>query len=143
MSEFKLALHNAGIGIYQNNIEINEKLYNTLEKLYNSDTSIDGKEYLRIIYSELCEEVDDEDFYDLDYYNDCEDITNVLLTYCNRFKMDNQVLAVNFGEHVIMNSNRYFNSYEELHQAITTILHQSATNDKQNSYVFEIGRAHV
>lgn len=38
MSDYKIALHNAGIGIYQNYIEINEKLYNTLEMLYNSDT---------------------------------------------------------------------------------------------------------
>lgn len=135
MSKYRSELHNAGVAIYTSNI--NTELFDLLNDMYDGENELNDFEYLKVIYSQLSDEVDDIDYYDLGYNEDNDDLINILFAYAVEFNCDKSRLAIELGKYLIINEDRHFKSYNEYHQALTVALHLSTNiDDEDDEYIF-------
>lgn len=134
MSIYKAELALSGVRIYTN--DYNEDLFNVLESMYCGIDNITDFEYLKIIYSQLSDEVDDEDYYDLGYNEDNNDLVNLLYDYCLKYEVNKTLFAINIGKYMLINIDRQFKSYEDYHQAFAQALKDSTELDYNNEYIF-------
>lgn len=134
MSKYRAQLATNGVAVYTN--PYNENLFNVLESMHDGFEDFTDFEYLQIIYSELSDEVDDEQFYDLGYHDDCNDLVNHIMDYCLKFQVNKTLLAINIGKYILVNDERQFNTYEDFHTAITNALKDSTDQDINNEYMY-------
>lgn len=134
MSVYRSELATNGVAIYTE--EYNEDLFNVLESMYDGYEDLTDFEYLKVIYSELSDEVDDEDYYDLGVDEDNHDLINLILDYCLKYEVNKTLFALNIGKYLIQKEDRQFKSYEDFHQAIAQSLKDSTELDHNNQYIF-------
>ncbi|WP_313235758.1 hypothetical protein [Sphingobacterium multivorum] len=134
MSNYRAELYTKGVEIYNNTI--NEALFEILESVFDGYVDFTDFEFIQVIYSELSDEVDDEEYYDLGLDEDNHDIVNYILDYCYKYQIDKSLFAVAIGKYILLKDERHFNSYEDFHKAIGEALKASTTNDLNNDYVF-------
>ncbi|MEJ5092913.1 hypothetical protein GEO21_22940, partial [Sphingobacterium faecium] len=134
MSKYRSELHNNGVAIYTE--EINKELFDTLEDMYDGENELNDFEYLKVIYSQLSDEVDDPDFYDMGYNEDNDDLVNILFDYAVEYNCDKSKLAIELGKYLIINEYRRFKSYNDFHKALTDALHISTNiDDEDDEYI--------
>jgi|SRR5690606_23550946 len=133
MLRYKESLVRKGITIETGNHNID--LFNVLESLYDGLDDIDLFDYLRVIYSELSDEVDDEDYYDMGYDKDCDDLADVLHDYCLKYEVDRKLLAVNVGRYLIQLDDRQFRTFEYYHQVLAKCLYKSTDKGTVDSHI--------
>lgn len=122
---------NYKLRLYQNGItniftkSINEDLFTILEHLYYKDYPND-LEAIKIIYSILSDEVDDEDYFDMGYDNDNDDLVDVLFTFCIKNCVGKTELALQLGKFLIETPQRLFLTYEDFHYQLAECFFSSA-----------------
>lgn len=134
MGIYKQELNKLGIRIYTK--EHNEQLLAIMELMYEGGSDITDEEFIKVIYSELADEVDDEDYYDLDYQDNCDLQTDLIVKYCIRFKVNKTLLATEIGKYIVQDAYRQFDNYEQYHTALCRALKDSNSLDIKNEFIF-------
>lgn len=131
MSFYRSQLYQEDINRNIYTSETNQALFDLLENIYNNNEETNNNDYqlLKDIYSILSDEVDDEDYYDMGYDEDNDDLIEILYNYCNDFLVDKTRLALALGRYVTIEHKRHFDSYEAYHQAIANALQLSTTTE--------------
>ncbi|OYD44887.1 hypothetical protein CHU00_14835 [Sphingobacterium cellulitidis] len=115
LKDFQLHLLDLGISTFNKNI--NMELFKILESVYYRDNE-DDYQSIKEIYSILSDEVDDDEFYDMDYDIDNDDLASVLYNFCVANGIGKSQLALGLGKFLIQTPQRLFKSYEDFHYQI-------------------------
>ncbi len=62
----------------------------------------------------MCDEVNDEEFYDLGLDQDCDDIILMLHDYAFKYEVDEQRLAILCGKFLSLNEDRLYDSHDDM-----------------------------
>lgn len=100
---------------------INHDVCAILVNLYFENTNLYTT--LKLLFIHMCDEVNDEEFWDLDLGNDCDDIVFQIHDYCFKYEVNDQKLAITFGKFLTINEDRLYNSHDEMITEFVSFIH--------------------
>lgn len=125
-----------GINYREESHNVNKELVDVLERLRIYIPVDQLRNTIKEIFIHLCQQVDDSEYFDLGYYNDCEDIIDILHEYYTSFEVNGSEFVLQLLEYCTVNEGTFLiDSYETLHKLLLTAMYVSTDQDEDEDYI--------